>query len=111
MFVSFGFFYLFISRIETQFVTIYDQKISAEQQKNQLALDAKDAALRINQALNNVNTSVLIADNQSKIIYANQSAQQLFEASETAIRIKVPDFQAKDLLSQSIEKLLNPCFA
>ena len=62
-----------------------------------------DEALRINQALNNVNTSVLIADNNYRIIYVNQSAQQLFKDRQTAIRQDLPHFDAHQLLGSSLE--------
>lgn len=65
-----------------------------------------EEALRINEALDNVTTSVLIADIDSKIIYANQSAQQLFQSAEANIRLNVPHFQAKNLVGFSIDVLL-----
>ncbi len=65
-----------------------------------------DEALRINEALDNVTTSVLIADTNATIIYANQSAQQLFKQSEAALCQKVPQFKAKNLLGCSIEHFL-----
>jgi len=65
-----------------------------------------DEAQRINDALDNVTTSVLIADTNATIIYANQSAQQLFRPSEAALSQQVPEFQAKNLLGSSIEFLL-----
>ena len=60
-----------------------------------------DEALRINEALDNVTTSVLIADTNSTIIYANQSAQQLFK--QAAFCKEMPQFQANNLLGTSIE--------
>ena len=102
-----GFFYLFIGRIENQFIAVHNEQISTEKYRNKLANEVKDAALRINQALDNVNTSVLIGDSHSKIIYANQSAQQLFQSAKIAIRIKAPDKKVNNLLGQSIDNLLN----
>lgn len=64
----------------------------------------KDDALRINQALDNVNTSVLITDNEYKIIYANQSAVDLFTEKEAVIRQDFPHFEAKHLLGYSIDQ-------
>jgi len=102
-----GFFYLFIGRIEKQINSIHDEQINTHKNQFKLANEAKDEALRINQALDNVNTSVLITDSHSNIIYANQSAQQLFQTTETAIRLTVPDRKADQLLGQSIDRLLN----
>ena len=61
-----------------------------------------EEALRITQALNNVNTSVLIADNHYIIIYANRSAQRLFEEKQNIIRKKLPHFNANQLLGYPI---------
>jgi methyl-accepting chemotaxis protein len=102
-----GFFYLFIGRIEKQIISIHDEQINTHKNQFKLANEAKDEALRINQALDNVNTSVLIADSHSNIIYANQSAQQLFQTTETAIRLTVPDRKANHLLGLSIDSLFN----
>lgn len=63
-----------------------------------------EETLRINQALNNVNTSVLIADNNYRIIYANRSAQRLFEENQPIIRKKLPHFNAGQLLGSPIEE-------
>jgi methyl-accepting chemotaxis protein len=73
------------------------------QLRERIAEDKRIAneALRINEALDNVTTSVLIVDTNSTIIYANQSAQQLFK--QAAISQEVPQFQANNLLGTSIE--------
>lgn len=49
-------------------------------------------ALRINQAINCVSTSVIITDNHYKIIYLNSAAQQLFTTTESKIRQDLPPF-------------------
>ncbi|RKZ79888.1 MAG: hypothetical protein DRR19_24375, partial [Candidatus Parabeggiatoa sp. nov. 1] len=63
----------------------------------------KDEALHINQALDNANTSVLIADNTRKIIYMNQAAVRLFTEKQAAIRQYLLHFQADSLLNSSID--------
>ncbi len=62
-----------------------------------------DEALRINQALDNVNTSVLIADNHFNVIYVNKSATKLFKYREKAIRQSLSNFNADQLLGLSID--------
>jgi len=57
------------------------------------------AAIRINQALNNVSTSVLIANNDYQIIYANPAAHQLL----ADIRTQSPGFQVDQFLNMSID--------
>ncbi|RKZ78211.1 MAG: hypothetical protein DRR19_26810 [Candidatus Parabeggiatoa sp. nov. 1] len=64
----------------------------------------KDEALRISQALDHVTTSVLIADTDNKVIYANESAQKCFQQLEALIRQEIPYFQAKNLLGMSIDR-------
>ncbi|RKZ79889.1 MAG: chemotaxis protein [Candidatus Parabeggiatoa sp. nov. 1] len=64
----------------------------------------KDEALRINQALDHVTTSVLIADTDNKVIYANESAQQFFQQTEALIRQEMPHFQAKNVLGMSVDR-------
>jgi len=63
-----------------------------------------DEALRINQALYNANTSVLITDNNYRIIYLNQAAQQLFREKQNIFRQHFPTFEANQLLGSSIDK-------
>jgi methyl-accepting chemotaxis protein len=74
-----------------------------------LSLDISQAknvtaeALRINSALDNVHSAVLVANNNFEIIYANQSAKHLFESAESDIRKQLPNFQSKNLLGTSID--------
>jgi methyl-accepting chemotaxis protein len=65
-----------------------------------------DEALRINEALENVTTCVLITDTHSQIIYANQAAQQLFKQAEKIIRQTIPHFQVNHLVGLPIEVFL-----
>lgn len=58
--------------------------------------------LRINQALDNVTTGVLIADTQDKIIYLNESAQQFFQQHELTIRQQWNHFRANQIIGHSV---------
>jgi methyl-accepting chemotaxis protein len=60
-------------------------------------------ALRINQALNSVTTSILISDNDHKIIYLNESAKQLFQQQEHLLRRELPHFEAHRVLGTSMD--------
>lgn len=62
-------------------------------------------ALRINQALDNVPTPVLISDHEDKIIYANHSAICLLKIMESAIKTYSTDFKVENLLGMSIQFL------
>lgn len=60
-------------------------------------------ALRLNQALDTVSTSVFITNNQYEIIYVNKSAFQLFKENEIKIRQHLPTFDANTLLGACID--------
>ncbi|MDM8566314.1 methyl-accepting chemotaxis protein [Candidatus Halobeggiatoa sp. HSG11] len=60
-------------------------------------------ALRINQALDKVITSVLITDSNHKIIYINEAAQHLFSQKEDQICADLPHFNATKLINVSID--------
>ena len=68
-----------------------------------LLKSSHEEALRINQALDNVTTSVLIADKSYNIIYANKAAEELFQQNETQLRQALPYFETNRLLESSIE--------
>jgi len=60
-------------------------------------------ALRINEALDNVGTSVLIADNQYQVIYANNAARRLFKERQAEIYRDLPQLNVEQLLSNSVD--------
>ncbi|MCP3670318.1 MAG: HAMP domain-containing protein [Gammaproteobacteria bacterium] len=60
-------------------------------------------ALRIQTALDNVSTSVLVVDKHYRVIYQNKSAQLLFERTEDGIREDLPGFSAANLVGSSID--------
>jgi methyl-accepting chemotaxis protein len=74
-----------------------------------LSLDISQAkhvnaeALRINNALDNVHSAVLVTNNDLEIIYINESAKVLFQNAEDDIRQQLPNFQAKNLLGTCID--------
>ncbi len=70
-----------------------------------------DEALRINCALDNVTTYILITDNHHKIIYLNDSAKQLFISGEEVIRRDLPHFEANRILGTTIDSFhKNPSY-
>jgi len=60
-------------------------------------------ALRLNQALDNVHTCVLITANDFHIIYANQAVMRLFKHRQAQIRQQLPEFNAEQLVGQHID--------
>lgn len=59
--------------------------------------------LRIRDALNNIETCVMIADAKNDIIFLNQSVMNMLSAAESEIRKSFPDFTAKDLLYKNMD--------
>ncbi len=62
-------------------------------------------ALRIQTALDNVSTSVLVLDKDYRIIYWNQSAQEILEHAEESIQEEIPEFSTRALIHGSVEDL------
>ena len=60
-------------------------------------------ALRIQIALDNVATSVMIADNDRNIIYMNRSVEEMFKVAENDIKKDLPNFSATGLNNLSID--------
>ncbi|AUI67757.1 methyl-accepting chemotaxis protein [Beggiatoa leptomitoformis] len=64
-----------------------------------------EEALRINQALDSVTTSVLIADNNYKIIYMNNALKTLFQQEAEKLRRELPLFDPDKLLYEPVDIL------
>lgn len=62
-----------------------------------------DEALRITNALNNASTGIMIADNDLRIIYMNQSVQKMMKIAEADIKKDLPNFNADTLLGANID--------
>jgi methyl-accepting chemotaxis protein len=62
-----------------------------------------DANLRIKIGLDNVTTSVLIADSERNVIYANKAAVKLFSSVESAIQKDLPHFKVSTVMGKSID--------
>ncbi|MDP2903250.1 MAG: methyl-accepting chemotaxis protein [Methylovulum sp.] len=66
---------------------------------NQVARDA----LRINQALDSVQSGVMVANTQFEIVYMNHGVQEMFKKAEQDIRKQLPNFNANKLLGTNID--------
>ncbi|WP_333876866.1 methyl-accepting chemotaxis protein [Methylobacter sp.] len=60
-------------------------------------------ALRVNRALDNVHSGVMVADSNFNIIYMNHAVQRMFKKAETGIREQLPDFNADKLMGANID--------
>ena len=75
--------------------------------KERNEVDARVLAenLRIRQALDRCSTSVLVADASGKTIYANASAQAMFQRLEGELRASLPGFDASRLMGSELSGL------
>ncbi|HMV12292.1 MAG TPA: methyl-accepting chemotaxis protein [Nitrosomonas sp.] len=58
-------------------------------------------SLRIKNALDQSNSSIMIADSNGQIIYLNQAAEALFKTNEVGFAKELPEFKAGNLLGAS----------
>jgi len=68
--------------------------------------DAKEQgnrSLRIKQALDNVNSNVMVADNDGYIIYMNEAVLGMMRKAESDIRSDLPEFSADRLLGANFD--------
>lgn len=61
-------------------------------------------AIRIKQALDNVQSCVMVANNDLDIIYMNNTVSQMFKNAEADIRRQLPNFDANRLLGANIDQ-------
>lgn len=59
--------------------------------------------LRIRQALDNVSTNVMIADNDRRVTYTNRAVLEMLQHAEADIRKDLPQFDARKVLGGSID--------
>lgn len=62
-----------------------------------------ERALRVQIALDNVDTNVMIADNQRNIIYMNRSVSKMLTNAEPDIQKVLPHFKVEGLLGKNID--------
>lgn len=61
------------------------------------------ASRRITQALDNVQSGVMVANTNFDIIYMNNSVERMFQTAESAIRQQLPNFDASKLMGANID--------
>ncbi|BCE00849.1 methyl-accepting chemotaxis protein [Marinicellulosiphila megalodicopiae] len=62
-----------------------------------------DENARIKQALDNVSTNAMIADNDRNIVYMNKSVTKMMKERESTLKEVLPNFDADNLLSVKID--------
>ena len=61
-------------------------------------------AMRIKQALDNVQSCVMVANNDLDIIYMNKTVLAMFQNAEADIRKQLPDFDTRKLMGANIDQ-------
>jgi methyl-accepting chemotaxis protein len=61
-------------------------------------------AIRVERALENVSSSVMVANNNLDIIFMNKSVERLFKNAEADIRKELPEFNASNLMGANIDQ-------
>ncbi|MGD2119134.1 MAG: methyl-accepting chemotaxis protein [Chromatiales bacterium] len=77
--------------------------LEAEQKQLEIERQFATENLRIRTALDNVSSSVMLADNDRNIIYVNKTAQELFRTAEKDIKRQLPNFDAENLLHTNVD--------
>ncbi len=69
--------------------------------EKQLAL--AEANHRVRNALDNVSSNVMMADNDGKLIYVNKALKEMFRASQSQIQQVYPHFDVDNLIGQNFD--------
>lgn len=62
-----------------------------------------DANARVKQALDNVATCAMVADEKNDIIYMNEAVNNMLRIAETDLRKDLPHFNANDVLGKNVD--------
>ncbi|MFT7561286.1 MAG: methyl-accepting chemotaxis protein [Flavobacteriales bacterium] len=95
-------------RDKTEELRQADKELAEQAEKNKRQREEQVIAAenyRVKQALDNVSTSVIIADADLNIIYQNYAVISLFNDAERDIKTEVPSFNASTLMGSSIDTL------
>ncbi|MCG8669030.1 MAG: PAS domain-containing protein, partial [Pseudomonadales bacterium] len=66
--------------------------------------EAANSNLRVRQALDNVSTNTMIADDDGQIVYMNDSVQEMLVNAQTDIRKELAGFDATNLLGKNFDE-------
>ena len=79
------------------------ERIAAEEKQLEMEREFAQENLQIRTALDNVSSSVMLADPGRNIIYMNKTAQRLFTEAEKDIQKDLPNFDAHNLVNTNID--------
>lgn len=78
-------------------------RLKAEEQQLEAERTFARENQRIRTALDNVSSSVMLANNEREIIYMNRTAQNLFVNAEADIKKDLPSFDAHNLIGTNVD--------
>ncbi|WP_027149862.1 methyl-accepting chemotaxis protein [Methylobacter tundripaludum] len=81
---------------------LYSMEVNLSLDLSQAREDAAKA-MRINQALDNVQSGVMVANTNLEIIYTNDSVERMFKAAENDFRQHLPNFDVNKLMGANID--------
>jgi len=81
---------------------LYSMEVNLSLDLSQSREDAAKA-MRINQALDNVQSGVMVANTNLEIIYTNDSVERMLKAAEQDIRKQLPNFDVDKLMGANID--------
>jgi len=81
---------------------LYSMEVNLSLDLSQSREDAAKA-MRINQALDNVQSGVMVTNTNLEIIYTNDSVERMFKAAEQDIRKQLPNFDVNKLMGANID--------
>ncbi len=87
-------------------VGVFAAMLSMQNKLKQMVENERAAAIesgRLKCALDNVSTSVIVTDEDYRIIYMNKTADTLFRDAEQSIRKQLPEFDASKLIGSNID--------
>lgn len=89
----------------TQWLDVTDQLAEAAQERRRLDEERQVAAvnLRLKVALDNVSSNVMVADENHRIIYMNDTALRLFRDAQQDIRNDLPTFDADRIVGSDFD--------
>lgn len=90
----------------TQWIDQTEQLARQKEEEKRLQAERQVAAenQRIKVALDNVSSSVMLANTEREIIYMNSTATELFNNAEEDIRKQIPNFDASGLIGSNIDQ-------
>ena len=77
---------------------VTDELAQQEEERKAAASNA-----RIKQALDNVATAAMVADEKNDIIYMNESVHKMLQIAESDLRKDLPNFRADDVLGKNVD--------